>query len=576
MASTPTALLQTANAAQLLNTLRSPDRALPAFGEVHDQSTGRFVKYSPTQITYELQNAVLDYVSNPPRLPSGETEFLTLLAYRQAGKSLSIEYAMYCKAAYIPGWDHICIADNRDRADYLHKRVHHLHQRWPESIRSKTIAGRESRQLTFDGMHGGKMRILSAESGAVGVGQSPDSFHASECHLWSDFNGSMFLINPSLINRKEALVIFEATPWERNCAWHEHYVMAKAGSGRHRAVFFPFWDGKLNVRPLTSDFQFTNSEINLMNRYGPEGMTEENLVFRRFIMDTDPEVRRNPEMFGVMYPFDDLTCWIASANAAIPEHSLAKHLKKKATPWRGPYMEYEAPEPEAIYAIGVDPCGYAARDHASFQVLKCWKGEWTQVAVFADHLDPLEFTNRLIRAAKRYNFALVCVESNGVGQSVLALLEERSYPNMYYEAKFKPGFTSTSKSLDQCMGWLVEALLDELILNDEDTLQQFQTYKNDKRMEESAASELIRGSASNKRRERHHWDKVSAFLMAIVAARRVPVREKLGSKSKNPEEVIMFTGMSYEDQETYRKKLQTDKAPTKKKPAYRSIRKRRR
>ena len=124
-----------ASAAQLLNTLRSPAHALPAFGEVHDQKTGRFAKFDPTRITHTLQSVVLDYMSNPPRLPSGETQFLTLLAYRQAGKSLTSEYAAYCKAAYIPGWDHVCIADNRDRADYLHKRVHHLHQRWPDQLR---------------------------------------------------------------------------------------------------------------------------------------------------------------------------------------------------------------------------------------------------------------------------------------------------------------------------------------------------------------------------------------------------------------------------------------------------------
>ena len=564
-----------ASAAQLLNTLRSPAHALPAFGEVHDQKTGRFAKFDPTRITHTLQSVVLDYMSNPPRLPSGETQFLTLLAYRQAGKSLTSEYAAYCKAAYIPGWDHVCIADNRDRADYLHKRVHHLHQRWPDQLLSKTLATRESRQLTFDPLQGGKMRVLSAESGAVGVGQSPDSFHASECHLWSDFNGSMFLINPSLINRQNALVIYEATPWERNCAWHEHYVMAKASAGRHKAVFFPFWDGKLNARATPKDFVPTNEEIGLLNRYGSKGLTTDNLTFRRFIMDTDPEVRRNPEMFGVMYPFDDISCWIASTNAAIPEHALKKSMDRELQHWNGPYQEYEPPQEGAIYAIGVDPSGYAARDHASFQVLKCWRGEWTQVACFAEHIDPLSFTNQLLRVANRYNKALICVESNGVGQSVLALLNDRDYSNLYYEAKFKPGFTSTSKSLDQATGWLIDALMDELVLNDRDTLQQLQTYKNDKRTEESAASEILRGSASGKRRERHHWDKVSALLMAIVGARYLPVRDKPGSKQQETN-LLMFTGMSYDDQERYRKKLIEDKVPTRSRPTYRSVRRRKR
>jgi len=562
-----------ANAAQLLNTLRSPAHALPAFGEVHDQKTGRFVKYNPLGITSLLQKAVLDYMSAPPRLATGETKFFTLLGYRQAGKSLTTEYAAYCKAAYIPGWDHVCIADNRDRADYLHKRVHHLHQRWPKQLRSKTLATRESRQLTFDPLQGGKMRVLSAESGAVGVGQSPDSFHASECHLWSDFDGSMFLINPSLINRQEALVVFEATPWERNCAWHEHYTMAKQGSGRHEAHFFPFWDGALNRRPVTPDFQPTNEEIGLLNRYKHLGLQEENLVFRRFIMDTDPEIRRNPEMFGVMYPFDDLSCWIASANSAIPEHALKKHLVRELRPWNGPYQEYEPPQEGAIYAIGVDPAGYAARDHAAFQVLKCWRGEWTQVACFADHVDPLKFTNELMRVGKRYNKALMAVESNGVGQAVLSLLQERGYPNVYHEGRMRPGFTSTSKSLDEATGWLVDSLLDTLVFNDHDTVQQLQTYKNDKRVEESASAEILRGASSGRRRDRHHWDKVSALLMAIVAARYLPRRDKPGAPIRDSN-IVMFTGMSYDDQEKYRQRLSDDKPTKRQRFSYRSVRRR--
>ena len=108
-------------------------------------------------------------------------------------------------------------------------------------------------------------------------------------------------------------------------------MMASQGSGRHKAIFLPFWDGKLNARPVPKGFQPTNEEIDLLNRYSHLGLQQENLVFRRFIMDTDPEIRRNPEMFGVMYPFDDISCWIASTNAAIPEHALEEHLNSELT-----------------------------------------------------------------------------------------------------------------------------------------------------------------------------------------------------------------------------------------------------
>jgi len=535
--------LSTAQAQQLLATLRSPAKALKAFGQVHDQKTSEFVKFDPTRITHNMQNELLDYATNTPRTAEGQTKFLTLLTARQMGKSLTSEYVCYPKAAYNPGWDHVCIADTRDRADYLHKRVHHLHQKWPHQLRTRTMTSRESRQLTFRPTEGGKMRILSGEAGAVGIGQSPDSFHASECAFWADFAGSMFLIWPSMVNRDHALAIFECTPWEAKSDWHDHCLEAKKGTSRHIYKFFPFWDGKLNIRAWNPNWIVDNEEEALLLKYGKAGLTLENLAFRRFMLGIDAQLRRKPELFGVFYPFDDLTCWIASAAGAIPNHALERHLEAELVKWEAPYMEYEAPEHDALYAIGVDPSGHAARDHASFQVLKVYDGEWTQVASFATNIDPLAFSRKLDEVGRYYNNASVVVESNGVGQSVIALLREWDYPNLYYEKKRKPGFTTTAKSIDMTLGHLVDGLLDELVLNDDDTLEQLQSYRNDKQVEENPNSEIVRGKISKKRRPRHHWDKISALQMAIVGARALPRRYKPTSEDN----VILLGKYTYNE-----------------------------
>mgnify|MGYP003134624820 FL=1 len=513
---------------QVLNFLRDPAKSLPAFGQVHDQKTSQFIPYDPKRITATMQTDVLDYLSNPPQTSDNQNKFLTILTARQMGKSLSVEYGCYPLAAYNPGWDHVCIADNAARAEYLHRRVHHLHQKWPGDVRSPTVHSRESRQLSFKPMQGGKMRVLSAESGAVGIGQSPDSFHASECPFWDDFSGSMFLIWPSLVNRDNAIAIFESTPWEANSDWHHHYLEAKAGNGRNMAKFYPFWDGALNRRAWDKSWKLENEEIDFMNRYQKDGLTKEHLAFRRFLLSTDQQLRRRPDLFPVFYPFDDLSCWIAAANAAIPAHALERHRNKELTPWKEPYMEYEKPQEGAIYAIGADPCGHAARDHAAFQVLKVYDGEWTQVATYAAHVDPIIFTRKLMEVGERYNNARIVVESNGVGQAVLSLLREWDYRNLYYEKARRPGFTTTGKSLDQMLGYTIDALLDDLELNDENTVEQLMSYKNDKHIEEGPNSEIARGEANRKRRERHHWDKVSAMMMAIIGARDLPRRSKPG------------------------------------------------
>lgn len=517
--------MNSAQAAQTLAFLRNPLKSLPALGQVHDQQTGQFLKYDPRRLTNNLQHEILSYFANPPRTPTGQTRFLTVLTARQMGKSLTAEYACYPKAAYNPGWDHVCIADIGDRADYLHRRVHHLHERWPEQYRAPTIPNREARQLTFERKVGGKMRVLSAETGAVGIGQSPDSFHASECAFWADFAGSMTLINPSLMNRDNALAVFECTPWRADGDWYDHVHEAKKGLARHAYLFQPFWDGHLNSRPWDQSWSKDLEELRFMERYGKDGLTWNNLAFRRFVIETDVEIRRHPELFAVFYPFDDLSCWTVNASSAIPTHAIARHEWTAMHEPVGPYTELHAPRPDSIYVIGADPCGHAARDHAAFQVLEVTEDHWYQVAHYAGHTDPNAFTDELVRAGKRYNNAVIACESNGVGQAVLSLLRERNYPKVFYQASGKPGIATAGAgefAIDKLTSWLIDALLDELVLGDKDTFAQLKSYKNDKRIEEGVAAELTRGAPSKRRRDRHHWDKISALMMAIVVARRSP------------------------------------------------------
>tara|TARA_R110002110_G_scaffold1039_1_gene4074 strand:+ start:4864 stop:6576 length:1713 start_codon:yes stop_codon:yes gene_type:complete len=558
----------TDDAQDALAALADPALSLRAYGKVHDQASGREVSFDPFKLTNRLQETLLAYFSNPPRTEHGQTKWLTLLGYRQGGKSLTAELCAYTKTAYTPGWDHVCIADTKARAEYLHQRVHFCHARWPEAIRSPTVPNREVRQLTFSEITGGKMRVLSGESGAVGIGQSPDSFHGSELPYWANAGEQFTLIYPSMINRDHSLMVLESTPAPMDAPsaewWHDQCRDAKRGLSRHLYAFFPFWDSKLNRRPWPNQASLDLDEIKLLDRYAHLGLDKENLAFRRLMLDVDPEIRRNPDLFGVYYPFDDVTCWVATSNSVIHPSLLRRHREQKLVEWVGPYQEYEPPEVGAVYVIGVDPAGYAARDHAAFQVLKVYDGDWTQVACFADHTEPIPFSRKILQVARKYNNATVAVESNGVGAAVLALLEEMQCKNMYYEKPYRPGITATSKSVDQMLSWLQEALRDELTLHDADTVDQLTSYKHDKRVERGASHEILYGGGGGKRRRnRHHWDKISALQMAVTAARKAPRRVKQMEDGDGTENVVLFRDMSWDQVEAYRKEEVKRKGQTK-------------
>ena len=540
---------------EALEALRDPSISLRAYAQIIDQKTGKENLFDPFAITGRLQETVVSYYSEPPITSLNQVKWLTLLGYRQAGKSLTAELCGYVRAAYTPGHDHVCIADNRDRAEYLHRRIHLTHSRWPEPVRAKTVPNREVRQLTFQ--HGGKMRVLSGESGAVGIGQSPDSFHGSELPYWRNAGHQFSMIYPSMINRDHSQILLESTPAPMSEPsaewWRDHCRDAKLGRGRWAYAFFPFWDGVLNQRPWPQGQQLTLEEMRLLEKYGHLGLRKDNLQFRRLMIETDAEIRRNPDLFRVYYPFDDLTCWIASVGSVFHPTLLRKHQEAQLVKWTEPYMEYEQPEGGAVYVMGVDPAGYAARDHASFQVLKVYDGEWTQVATYGGVTDPVVFAKKINEVGKKYNNALVAVESNGVGVATLALLEELGYSNLFYEKPYKPGVAATAKSVTMMLSYLQDALRDELILRDEDTVGQLGSYREDKRTERSAVSEMLHSGKSGKRRERHHWDKISALQIACLAARQAPRRYKK-SAPDGLENVLLFRNMSYDQVETFRKK----------------------
>lgn len=534
--------------------LADPRFSLPTYGKVLDMATDTAVQYDPDRIAKKIQRTILSYAGAPPENDHGQYRWLVLLTSRQAGKSTATAMASYALCGYTPGADHLCLADTKDRANYLHGRVVFTHEHWPKAVRSPTTNRKETRQLTFDpnARLGGKMRTASLETNAVGVGASPAFLHWSEVGLCDNTEEQWSMLRPAMTNRNNSRAIFECTPTLAGMAgtdfWKGMVDDAKKG-GRYVYAFFPYWDTILNRRKWNKGDRLDSVEEKLMEKFGPKGMKLENIAFRRSAMDEDREIRRNPDLFDVFYPKDDISCWVGASSGVIPRASLQRHIDSILIPWAqyDVYKEYKEPREGAIYAIGADPAGFGARDHASFQVLELWDGEWTQVATYAGVTDPVEFPKKLMAAGKRYNNAAIGVERNGVGAGTLVALETAGYTNIFYEKMGSPGIWTSAQSLDKMTTHLVDALMDELTIYDEDLVNQFLSYRHDKRTEDGVNTEILRGGGTGRRRrDRHHWDKVSAMLMAVAVARTLPQRVKPGAIPKASENVVMYQDMTWD------------------------------
>jgi hypothetical protein len=570
--------------------LRIPRVSLPAYGYLSNQETSEVSLFDPGQITYKLQQTELGYFSDESLIDGSDfTYWLTVLKGRQAGSTTVCAMSVYPLTAYTPGYTAAMIADKKSRANEVFSRLNICHNRWPTQIRTERRHN-ETRSYTTD--IDSKVIVESADTEGVGVGLSVDLLVGSELSLWPDAGAAMSGIMPAMVNRKKSKIVLESTAQPMTAAsgqwWKDHYFDSVKGEGRWRAAFFPFWDSKLNSRPWPKGQKPTLEEIRLLERfgrhdtggvdiYGHPGLTLDNLAFRREVFGNDAEIKRNPDLFNVWYPFDDQTCWVSHGLGVVPAHAidptLARQLHAEVSDYNefpefwagGGPARYEV-NPNAVYVMGIDPAGYGM-DHQAFQVLEVWDDAWIQVASFGARMDPNSFMGFALEVAERFNMAKVVIERPGVGQGHAMLARHLKYPNLHYDEKGKPGLHKVND--EAWLAKLVDALIDgQLILRGADTARQVKDYNHDRVTEQSQRAVLLRGNDKDKRRRgRHHWDKVSALMVACVVAPRMPRRYR--RVDADVVEAKSFDQMTVSEQDAYFEYVKRMTQPQKRRLHYR-------
>lgn len=563
----PVALADDAN----LEKLRDPAFFLPNYGTVLDQEYDVSIPFK-AGLCPPVQHSILKYTSELPRTESGHTKFLAVVASRQTTKTTTAALALSCKAMYNPGSQGVTIADDQDRADVLFEGVMYNYSRLPDAIKMPQLNTTAVKHLKFP--HGGSYRALtSGFSGNTGLGRGIAYTHISEGPFHKDFASFWTKYLPAIINRKNAAVIVESTPGAMSepssPAYRDLMAEARQGIGRWAYVFAGMWTSRLNERPWNKDWKLSLEETRLLELYGRKDggnmsdpgntyvMTLENLAFLREVRVMDPKIRDDPSLVWVFYPKDDISCWHVVGNSAFPSHAMESLLVRSGgadalvrwEPADGMYQEYQAPRSDAIYVIGVDPSGWGSGDPSSFQVLEVWADEVRQVAEFeSNRLTPPQFAQVIIGTARRYNDAEVYVESNGVGGATLAVLELAfeggKLENLFYYTKNKPGVPNSVPRHDEALAALVAASLDvgqggngTLIIHGVNLQAQLGTYRQDKAVQQGVKTLILKGTTtSSGRREKHHWDRVSALLWAMYGVQF----QKLKSKPRfGPDRVVI-------------------------------------
>lgn len=186
------------------------------------------------------------------------------------------------------------------------------------------------------------------------------------------------------------------------------------------------------------------------------------------------------------YPEDDTTCFLLSGGAVV-DRLLLQELSKKAKPVIARDGEIEIFKKRKggtseEYVIGADCAQGVGGDYSVAVVYEV--STFEEVAILRGQFAPLDFARRIVRLADIYTSGykkpLIAVENNNHGHAVLLeLLEYQKYPNVYFDDRGKPGWTTNMITRPIMLDQLVDALENhKLQVNSKQTLSELITLVN--------------------------------------------------------------------------------------------------
>ena len=337
-----------------------------------------------------------------------------VLKARQLGLTTIIAAYNFWKAALNPNHRVLVVAHTHEAAESIFKIYRRFYLNLPAFMQADTQAA-NVRELEFS--HGGLIKVTSAGSGSA-RGSTYNAIHCSEFAFYKDINETIASVFQTAAD--DATIILETTANGINEA-HKMWFDDQMGYGR---LFIAWTDDKgyvsqvrpKNIPPVLADYQ---AHHELTDR-------QYNWAVQTF----QTKCAADWNTFRQEYPLTPEQAFITSG-----ARFFVQTYPHVGCPTG--YIQYLTPEPYRIYSIGVDTAsGSPIGDYSAFAVLDVTdKREPKIAATYYDRASPAAFSQQVLDAAHLYN-ALVTVESNSYGLSVIEYLVHREWAFLYRRTKY--------------------------------------------------------------------------------------------------------------------------------------------
>ncbi len=383
-----------------------------------------------------------------------------LLKARQMGMTTYIAGQYFLQTILRPGTVTLQVAHTLESAQQIFRIVHrytqHLPAEWAEELR---IGRSNVREIGFASLDS-RYIVDTAGNPNAGRGLTVHNLHASEVALWPGRPAETMAALLAAVT-PDGYVDLESTPCGAGGYFYREWQRAHRGEGL-TPHFFPWWLEAAYAAAPPPGYVFEpqgEDELRLMER---EGLNCAQILYRR-------QLRAS---FGILapqeYAEDAATCFLASGGGVFDAAAVDRSLRESTDPaWvteNGAERIWLGPLPERRYIIGADAAeGSEGGDYSAAVVVDAETG--LHCAEVEAHWPVERFAEELARLGRKYNDALLVVERNNPGLTVLyALKHQHGYPRIYRHGgtgdEGKEGWPTTAQTKPQAIGALASILRD--------------------------------------------------------------------------------------------------------------------
>jgi len=380
-----------------------------------------------------------------------------ILKSRQMGFSTAILGEKFLKCASVPNTRAVVISHDNKSTETLFGHVHFFQKYCNIPIRTGTLSRHEISFPDTDST----FYIGTAGARVFGRGDTITDLHCSEYAFWPDPERvvtGLFQAVPST-----GSIILESTANGQGNSFHRRCVAAHEERSRWRLHFYPWYIATEYQLPVDDDFDLYDEEMEYAQRVQIQTgvrLSLAQLAWRRFKVEefeTDPVLGITPQrLFDQEYPFSFDSAFLSTGTSVFSGLGLAPSPPPPQAPQPCDlpptlFARYSPPQRHSLYVVGIDPAEGVYRDESVMEVVSATP-PYEQVAEWASSsIEPDKLVDYIIRIARMYNDAMVVVERNNHGHTVLSHLKRR-YPMSYIFSERKLGRREFRESEQDMLG----------------------------------------------------------------------------------------------------------------------------